>query len=326
VKQESISIDKNKNDIATKGDFEEKQIVKNKTGFNLFALFSPLDVATILYIAVSGIYLCFGILKLDNVLLHFVSRLVALSLIFCISYANQKYPNKFISFFKNLYPVFFLSFFYTETGYLKNIVFPDNFDIYFVRAEQWLWSMQPSLEFARLMPQEWFNEFMNVCYFSYYALISAICIIIYFDKKPHSDRSIFIIIFSFYLYYVFYALVPVEGPQFYFNTLYTDADPPYFFGKVMRYILTNLERPTGAFPSSHVGIALIISIILFKDAKKYFYYSLLFLFGICFATIYLKAHYIVDVFGAVVTAPLLIATSSYVYTKLNTVFSTQTLP
>lgn len=312
--------------VATKRELREEQPVKNKPGFNPYTFFSPLDIATIIYLMGSGIYLCFGISKLEHVALHIVSRLVALSLIFCISYMYQKYPGKVIDFFKHTYPVFFCSFFYTETGYLKNIIFPYNFDNYFVYAEQCLWGCQPSLEFARAMPQKWFNEVMNICYFSYYALIAAICIIIYYDKKPHSNKSIFIIVFSFYMYYIFYALVPIEGPQFYFNTLYTDADPPYFFGKLMRYILTNLEKPTGAFPSSHVGIALIISVISFKHLKKYFYYSLLFVFGICFATIYLKAHYIVDVIGAIITVPLLIAISSYVYDKLNTKFNTEVLP
>jgi membrane-associated phospholipid phosphatase len=311
--------------VVSKRELREEQPVKNKSGFNPFTFFSPLDIATIFYVLVSGIYLCFGISKLENIALHFVSRFVVLTLIFCISYMYQKYPGKAIGFFKHTYPVFFCSFFYTETGYLKNIIFPDNFDVHFVNAEQWLWGCQPSLEFAKVMPQGWFNEFMNVCYFSYYALIAAICIIIYFDNKQYSYKSIFIIVFSFYLYYMFYALVPVVGPQFHFNTLYTDPDPPYFFGKMMRYILTNLEKPTGAFPSSHVGIALIISVISFKYLKKYFYYSLLFVFGICFATIYLKAHYIVDVIGAVITVPLLIAISSYVYDKLYAKFNMEAL-
>ena len=323
MRPESITITKNKSGIETENNLGEKYTVRKKTGFNLFAFFSALDIATIFYIVISGIYLCFGISKLEDVLLHFVSRFVALSLIVWIAYINQKYPGKFIGLLKNIYPVFFLSFFYTETGYLKNIIFPYNLDIHFVYAEQWLWGCQPSLQFAQVMPQNWFNEFMNVCYFSYYPLIMGICIIFYFDNKQHSSKSIFTIIFSFYLYYIFYDIIPVVGPQFHFNTLYTDTPPPYYMGKFMRYILTNLEKPTGAFPSSHVGIALIISIISFKHLKKYFYYSLLFVFGICFATVYLKAHYLVDVIGAILTVPVLMFISSYVYDKINSYLNTK---
>ena len=313
----SLNFNTSKQKIADENNFTEKQRVKNKTAFNLFTFFSPLDIATVFYIVISGIYLCFGISKLENVWLHFVTRLIELSIIFGIAYLNQKYPGKIIGFFKATYPVWFLSVFYTETGYLKNIIFPNDFDIYFVTVEQWLWGMQPSLAFAQLMPQNWFNEFMNICYFSYYPLIVGVCILFYYDNKDHSSKSIFMIIFSFYLYYIFYDLVPVVGPQFHFNTLYTDDPPPYFFGKLMRFILITIERPTGAFPSSHVGIALLISYIAYKQLKKYFYYSLLFVFGICFATVYLKAHYLVDVIGAVFMIPILVAISSYAYDKLN---------
>ena len=324
MRHPSTSIYKNKNGIATESD-TVIQKSKIKTA-NFYTFFSPLDVATLLYVLVSGIYLCFGISKLENVALHLISRVLSIGLIVLITYFNKTHPGKLIGLLKSIYPVFFLSFFYTETGYLKNIIFPHDFDIYFVTAEQFLWGMQPSLQFAQVMPQGWFNEFMNICYFSYYPLIMGICIVFYFDNKQHSPKSIFTIVFSFYMYYLFYDIVPVVGPQFHFNTLYTDTEPPYFFGKFMRYILTNLEKPTGAFPSSHVGIALIISVITFKHLKKYFYYSLLFVFGICFATVYLKAHYLVDVIGAMISVPILVGLSSYVYDKLNLKFGAEFLP
>lgn len=299
--------------------------MKKNTSFTASSFFSPLDIATAFYVVVSGIYLCFGVSGLEDVLPHFASRVGLLIMIICIVYFNKKYPSKYMGLLRSTYPVLLLSFFYTETGYLKNIIFHNNLDDYFVRAEQWLWGFQPSLKFSEWMSQKWFNEFMNICYFSYYPLILAICIIFYFDNKQHSSKSIFTIVFSFYLYYMFYDLVPVVGPQFHFNTLYTEDPPPYYVGKFMRYILTTLEKPTGAFPSSHVGIALIISVISFRHLRKYFYYSLLFVFGICFATVYLKAHYLVDVIGAILTVPIMMGISSFLYNKLSAVFNSETL-
>ncbi len=212
------------------------------------SFFSPLDIATAFYVIVSGIYLCFGVSGLEDVLPHFASRIGLLILIVGIVYFNKKYPSKYMGLLRSTYPVLLLSFFYTETGYLKNIIFHHNLDVHFVYAEQWLWGFQPSLRFAQVMPQKWFNEFMNICYFSYYPLILAICVIFYFDNKQHSSKSIFTIVFSFYLYYMFYDLVPVVGPQFHFNTLYTDEPPPYYVGKFMRYILTNLKNLPVLFP------------------------------------------------------------------------------
>jgi membrane-associated phospholipid phosphatase len=258
-----------------------------------------------------------GSSRLTNLLPHFVLRIVILSLIALLAYSNHKFPNKIILFIKNTYPLLFLSFFYTETSYLKNITSVNNLDIYFSRMEQYIWGCQPSLEFYQFMPQDWFNELMNVCYFSYYFLTAVICITLYILEREKSSKGIFIVVFSFYLYYTIYDFLPVVGPQFYFDTMNTSNIPPYFFGKIMQYILFNLEEPTGAFPSSHVGIALILSYVAYKDLKKVFYVSFPFILGICFATVYLKAHYLIDVIGAIISVPVLIVISSYVYDKIN---------
>ena len=287
------------------------------TFHNLLKYVNPIDVVTIGYVVFSGLYMALGACHLKNMASHLFFRLVILIIIAMISYTYYRFPNKIMLAIKNLYPLVFLSFFYTETSYMKNIIFSENLDVYFARFESYLWNGQPSLQFYQLMPQDWFNEWMNICYFSYYLLTTVICITLYIYEGPKSYKGIFTVVFSFYLYYIIYDLIPVEGPQFYFDTMNTNFEPPYFFGKIMQYILFNLEEPTGAFPSSHVGVALILSYVSFKHLKKIFYVSLPFVIGICFATVYLKAHYLTDVVGAIVTVPIFIVICNVTYRKLS---------
>jgi membrane-associated phospholipid phosphatase len=286
------------------------------SGSDLFGPLVPLDVATLFYILFSTIYICFGVSRLHDMSYHLLIRAGTVGLIFSLAFLRQKFPNEFVSFFRYLYPLLFLGFFYTETSYLKNIIFEKNLDPFFCDAESGLFGCQPSLEFSKKMPQPWFNELMNLCYFSYYIMTSVLCIIIYFKNRAESFKSIFILIFSFYLYYIIFAIFPVVGPQYHFG--HPEAEPHYVFGKIMHYILVNAEEPTGAFPSSHVGIAIITVYIAFKHQKKLFYIFLPFAIGICFATVYLRAHYLVDVFGAIITVPVFISISNLVYNKLYT--------
>lgn len=286
----------------------------NKVRFNLFKALSPLDIATIFYISISTLYMCIGASKLQDMLSHILVRIFIIALIGLLVFLNHKYSNGFISFLKNLYPLIFIGFFYTETSYLKNIFIGSNLDAEVAHLESYLWGCQPSILFSQNIPQPWFCELMNICYFSYYILTSGVCLIIYFKNRIESYKSIFIVIFSFYLYYIVFALIPVAGPQFYYG--YSDVEPPYLFGKIMHYILINAEEPTGAFPSSHVGISLILSYVCYKHQKIIFYITLPFVIGICFATVYLKAHYLVDVIGAFISVPIFIIISSYVYKKL----------
>ncbi len=290
--------------------------MKKDTHYKLLTLFSPLDLATILYIAISAGYFCFSTATFKFLLPHFVIRVLILILIIWLSVLGRKFSsNRVILFLRNLYPLFFLGFFYTETSCMKNIIFNTNFDVFFFNVEQSLWNCQPSIEFSKLIDKAWFSELMNMCYFSYYALIGITCIVLYLKNEPRAQKGIFIIICSFYLYYLIFAVFPVVGPQYYLSHPNSEIAPPYFFGKIMHTLITDFEQPTGAFPSSHVGIAIIIAYITYKYVKKLFFIILPFVLGICFATVYIKAHYLVDVIGGIISAPVFIILTGKIYTE-----------
>ncbi len=284
--------------------------------YNFRELFSPLDLLTVSYIFISGVYLCFNHVDLYELLPHLFMRIFILMLIVCLALAYKKwYPQRLIKFVKDLYPLLFLGFFYTETSFMKNIIFSNNFDQWFYNLEQILWHCQPSLQFSRIMNNPWFNELMNICYFSYYPLIGCACILIYFRNPNHAAKAVFTIVCSFYLYYVIFALFPVVGPQFFVNETSPEVIQPYFFGKIMQSIIDNFEQPTGAFPSSHVGIAIIVCYVAFRSFKGLFFLVLPFVIGICFATVYLKAHYVIDVIAGILSVPIFIALSGSLYNK-----------
>ena len=55
------------------------------------------------------------------------------------------------------------------------------------------------------------------------------------------------------------------------------------------------EHPTAAFPSSHVGMTMVTLILAWKTGcRKYFWILFPFALILFFATVYLKAHYVVD--------------------------------
>lgn len=276
---------------------------------------SPLDIGTIFYVLFSTIFICINAPSIKDTWTHFALRIVVICLIFTQIWLTEKFPNKILLLLKNTYPLFFLNYFYAETALIKNIIFHTDLDVYILQIDQWLYGCQPALEFSKLMPQAWFNECMFMSYFSYYLLTGVVCISIYFEKEAESYRTIFIIIISFYLYYILYIIFPVVGPQYYFNVTAYQPEHPYLFGKIMCFLHT-MERATGAFPSSHVGMALVFSYIFFKHVKKLFFITLPFIIGICFATIYLKEHYVVDVIVGLLSAPLFIILSGSIYDRL----------
>ncbi len=290
--------------------------ISAKNGDEGRSFFSPLDKITIFYILFSTVYLCLGVNYLPNSLPHFIARITILALIFGLAYLDKKYPNETLSAIRNLYPFFLLNYFYPETSYLNNILIENDFDGFVSNYEQSVFGCQPSIEFCKNFPNEWFNELMNICYFSYYFFVVFVCVVLLVKNRRQSYRGIFMVMFSFYLYYIIFCFIPVVGPQFYFSPVDATVPSPYFFGKLMHYFQVKIEQPTGALPSSHVGIIFILAYLSYKHLRKLFYIILPFAIGICLATVYIKAHYAVDVIAGLISVPIFIVLSNAAYNKL----------
>ena len=287
--------------------------IKKKNGYNLHLY--PVDIATIIYILISAIYICIGSSKLENETSHFIIRLAILFLIFFLSFINNKYDNEILKFVRNFYPILLLSYFYGETAYMNNIIF-NNLDPYIAHLEQLVFGCQVSIEFSKHFPQKCFNELMNFGYFSYYFLTFIVCFVAYITNRAKSFKIIFIIAASFYIYYIIFSLFPVVGPQFHFKGSLATIPNAYFFRDAVKFVQKIGEVPTGAFPSSHVGMALIFLYLSFKFLRKLFYYILPVIIILCFATVYIKAHYLVDVIAGIISSPIILYLSLMAYDKL----------
>ncbi len=279
--------------------------------------FLPVDIVTLGYMAVTLLYMVVGWNRLTHVGSHIVARVAVAVFIFAMVQADTTkwHRNTIYYLIRNFYPLLLLTYFYKETGYLNNIFF-DYLDPWFVSAEQHLWGMQPSIEFSKHFPQKWFSEIMNFSYFFYYLQTIGIGLAAYFWNRSKMKEIIFFIFTSFVIYYLFFALFPVKGPQFYFYGADAKAVDSYFFSKLVKIAQGIGETHTGAFPSSHVGMSIIFLILTFKYLRKTFWIILIPVVLLWFATVYIKAHYLVDVIGGFISVPLVYDLTRWLYKKL----------
>ncbi len=267
--------------------------------------FLPVDTVVLGYMFVTLIYMLFGVSRLSHIWSHIEVRLLLSVVIFAfaVTDSTKARNNKFYFFIRNFYPLLILTYFYKETGYLNNILF-NYFDSYFVWVEQTLWGLQPSIEFSKHFPQKWFSEIMNFSYFFYYLLTIGIGLVAYFWNRANMQKIIFVIAGSFLIYYLFFALFPVKGPQFFFHGADAKTVDSWFFSKLVKIAQGIGETQTGAFPSSHVGMSIIFLLLTYKYLRKTFWIILLPVILLWFATVYIKAHYLIDVVGGFISAPL----------------------
>jgi membrane-associated phospholipid phosphatase len=264
---------------------------------------TPFDFITLVYLTITGLFAIAGLHSWTLSSKFILIRIVMISVILLFIYLSNNINKKWWQFFRNFYPLIFISYLYGETGNLNNFIFND-LDPRISSFEQKFFGFQPSLEFCSLVPNRWFNELMHLGYFSYYLMTFFVCLVVYLKARNDYNYVMFIILNSFYLYYLFFIIFPVVGPQFYFPYPQSAIPEAYVFGKLIEIIKQLGETPTGAFPSSHVGMALVFLYLGKQYSKILFTVMLPFAVLLTFATVYIKAHYLIDVIGGIISAPI----------------------
>ncbi len=275
-------------------------------------LLTPIDIITLGYIIVSGIYILLASTSLHKFYGNLTYRVLFITIILMLIYINGVSGTRVVRFFRYFYPLGLLMYFYPETASINNFIFKD-LDPFFANIEVGLFGGYPSVWFSQYMPWKWFNELMSFGYFSYFPLIFLFCYIIYRWNYKNFSFSIFVICMSFYMYYILFILFPVAGPQFYLTPPNNQLPDGYLFRNIMKVIEHYGEGPTAAFPSSHVGIISILLYLVYRFRPSLFKWYLPVSILLCLSTVYTKAHYVVDVIGGLLTAPVMYWISSYTY-------------
>ena len=215
-----------------------------------------------------------------------------------------------------------------------------NLDPIFAEADQLIFGFQPSLEFSRALSEKFWSEAFHMGYFAYYPMIFATALLpLLVDKKKFAEYA-FVILATFVLYYLIYIFVPVAGPQYYFVAIGEEAAEAGNFSAVGDYFRTHLEmrpspgpegffrscvesaqaggeRPQAAFPSSHVGVSTVLMILLWNLRKWAFCLIFPFYVLLCCATVYIEAHYAIDVVGGLLSAVLFYGVTKQIYSRIS---------
>lgn len=206
--------------------------------------------------------------------------------------------------------------------YELNRVFP-NLDHIVASWEQAVFGCQMSLEFSRACPWPPLSEILDFGYVSYYFLIVATVLYYYCRRYGEFRRSVFVIMTSFFAFYLVFIFFPAAGPTFYFKAVGLDNINSGVFPALGTYFSTHSdlaadclptpgwrdglghylvyvakiagERPVAAFPSSHVGVTTVVMWLAWHSRSRRLFFTMLpFAVALFFATFYIQAHYAID--------------------------------
>ena len=215
-----------------------------------------------------------------------------------------------------------LSSWYPETFEFNRIL--PNLDHHFAAFEQQLFGCQPALLFSERFPSPVVSELLTMGYVSYYPMMAILLLYYFFHQYEHSLKASFLVIGSFFVFYVIFIFLPVSGPQYYYMAVGPDQIAQGIFPNIGNYFETHTEglpvpgwkdgifykllifahevgeRPTAAFPSSHVGATIVFLILAWNSKNRKLFWSFVpFAVLMFFATFYLQAHYTIDAIAGI---------------------------
>lgn len=271
---------------------------------------------TIGYVLVTIVYLLVFLPKVHHRALFFGTRLAVITGIGFLALLSHKLKMPKLDNIRQFLPFLLLGYWYSETFYLSDLLFK-NKDLFFFNLDERIFGCQPSLEFSQHFPQAWFSELMYFGYFSLYILMFGVPLWFWFRRQEHFDRVVFVMMLSIFLFYSIFDMLPVVGPQFFLSAKEVVVPDGYLFSWLVRFTQKLGENPTGSFPSSHVGITTVILLLTFTKARKLFWCILPVAIVLMFSTVYIKAHYLVDVLGGIVSALLFYWITNRMYDRIN---------
>lgn len=299
-----------------------KLLQREEVGYKLLAV----EKLNLLYNLLTSLFIVVLYDSLNNPQKMLTDRFFILLLTFVPIYIYTRFPCAITRFLRVAGQLSLLSYWYPDTFEFNRIF--SNLDHLFAQIDLTLFGCQPALMFEQVCSSFWVREAFNLGYFAYYPMIATIVFYYFFARNREVERCTFVLVGSFYIYYIIYMFLPVAGPQFYFPVIDSAlvAGGPYpeigdyfnmhpeisiaqsgkggLFTHLVGMAQASGERPTAAFPSSHIGISTVIMLLAIRAKRGLALALAPFYLLLCCATVYIKAHYLIDAFAGVATGLL----------------------
>lgn len=298
----------------------------------------PAEIAMVLYAVFTLVIVLFTATNLHGSDVMVWDRVRVVITTFAVWLVYRIYPCRLLAFVRIAVLLLFLGWWYPDT-YELNKQFT-NLDPMFASWDQAIFGFQPALVWCEKMSSPIVSEMFDFGYSMYYPLFVIYILYVLLTRYDDLQKVSFVILAAFYVYYVIYDLLPVTGPQYYYLAAGVENIAVGVFPDVGNYFATHTEclptpgwenglfhslvetahaageRPTAAFPSSHVGIATITMALVVKMRE----WKCLLIMAVpyvllCLSTVYIQAHYAVDAMAGFVSAVIIFFTLDFVYDK-----------
>jgi membrane-associated phospholipid phosphatase len=227
--------------------------------------------------------------------------LMLMALLFVLKISSDR-RGKGRAFLNDFSPLIFIVLIYESLGDLIQYLRQD-IDTWLIQIDLFLFGVHPTVWIERwIVP--WFTDIMSLAYFSYYFLPLTLIIVLYIRKqKLEFNESIFVLTFGYCASFIGYILFPAIGPRYTLTSFQSVPLEGTWITDFVRDSLNYLEHnKRDCMPSGHTQIVLMVLFLAHRYERTLFYIFLPIICGLILSTVYLRYHYVVDIFAGVALA------------------------
>ncbi|MBL8968017.1 MAG: phosphatase PAP2 family protein [Spirochaetaceae bacterium] len=233
------------------------------------------------------------------------------ALIFLVGRLDFSAAHPLFRFLRNFYPqIIFGPLFMEDILLSAQALGGRSHDAFFAGIDQALFGFQPALQFSRAYSSPFWTELMFGAYFSFYVILVVTPWIPWLrGDEEEAEREMGL--FTFYMLFVsvFYVFFRVEGPKYWLSELRAANYADFRGGPITAFMcgtLSNSVLSGAAFPSSHVAGSVMMSYFVSKTERRLLPLYVVLTSLICLSTVYIRAHWAIDIAGGIVAALVVI--------------------
>ncbi|MCK4578549.1 MAG: phosphatase PAP2 family protein [Candidatus Marinimicrobia bacterium] len=264
-------------------------------------------------VAFAGAY--FGLLYLLVALSHLLIILVVVRI------TGNPPRSPALSWLRWLYPIFLMLPLHYEIETVAFLFYRGaTFDSLILKWDAWLLRGHPHTYFADALPGPAWSELFHLLYLSYYFIVFGGLLYAWWHGRDEYQpgfaafrRHMFVLMGSFCSYMLVFILLPAAGPLDDRFLRFHDIGilPP-----MIDFLYRVADSSGGAFPSSHIGLAVVTYLLLRPSDRKVRFGLIVAIFGLTISTIYGSFHYAVDALAGLLSGPVLYYGWYRLYQKL----------
>lgn len=248
--------------------------------------------------------------KIENGVLWLVVHTIVLAILY---YNGNQTFNRV----KPYLSVAFILLNFTELHDLIHPIHPIDYDTMLIEWDLALFGVHPTVWMEKItFPL--LTELLQWIYISFYFLPLILIFLLIKEGKPgQAEYVILQVVLCFYLSYIGYFLVPAVGPRFTLNHLQSFSLTGVWLMEPIHHLLNTLEQQQrDAFPSGHTAVTVLTAWLAMRFHKKYFAVMVPITLLMLLSTVYLRYHYVVDLFAGVALVLISVPIGKWLFKKV----------